>query len=288
MTKGVFLFAQNNHTIDYVKQAIFCAKKIKKHLNLPVALATDNSSYLKQNYPYYEKYIDHVIELEWKECTQTKTFFDGTMSKRDLEWRNFERHNVYNLTPFDETLVMDTDFIVGNDLYKFAFETDEELLIFKDITDVNADRPELHVFKHISDKSIDMYWATVFYFKKTESMKLFFNLVSHVKDNWKFYRIINQIPDYKFRNDFAFSIAIHILNGHQKTNWPKPLPGNLWFTTDLDILVKMDKEDERYTFLLDKKNWRGHYTLSSIEDANIHIMNKFSLDRAISEALINE
>jgi hypothetical protein len=77
-----------------------------------------------------------------------------------------------------------------------------------------------------------------------------------------------------------------MLNGHQKTIWPKPLPGNLWFTTDSDILVKT--EEEKYTFLLDKKNWLGHYTLSSIESVNIHIMNKFSLDRTISKELENE
>ena len=31
-TKGVLLFAFNNAEIDYIKQAIFCAKKIKEHL----------------------------------------------------------------------------------------------------------------------------------------------------------------------------------------------------------------------------------------------------------------
>ena len=36
MTKGVLLFAHNNSTVDYVKQANFCAGQIKKHLDLPV------------------------------------------------------------------------------------------------------------------------------------------------------------------------------------------------------------------------------------------------------------
>ena len=38
MKHGVLLFAVNNLQIDYVKQSIYCAKKIKEHLNLPVAL----------------------------------------------------------------------------------------------------------------------------------------------------------------------------------------------------------------------------------------------------------
>ena len=130
MSKGVLLFAQNNHSIDYIKQAIFCAKKIKKHLGIPVALATDNSAYLKETYPYYEKYISHVIELDWYECKQKRTYRDGTMSNKDLEWRNHDRATAYDITPFDETIVMDTDFIIGNDILLNAFDTDQDFLIF--------------------------------------------------------------------------------------------------------------------------------------------------------------
>ena len=286
MSKGVLLFAQNNHTVDYVKQAIYCAKKIKKHLGIGVALATDNADYLKETYPYYERYIDHVITLDWYECTQKRTYRDGTMSKRDLEWRNFDRSSCYDITPFDETIVMDTDFILGNNILNNSFDTDQDFLIYRHITDVNMDRPDEHRFNKISDRSVDMYWATVFYFKKSQFMEQFFELIKHIKENWHFYRLIYQIPSKIFRNDFAFSIAIHIYNGHQRTIWPKTLPGRLWFTSDSDILIKMD--DEQYTFLLDKKHWKGHYHVGSIKDCNIHIMNKFSLDRAISGVLENE
>jgi hypothetical protein len=286
MSKGVLLFAQNNHSIDYIKQALFCAKKIKKHLNLPVALATDNADYLKNTFPYYERYIDHVLELNWYECKQKRTYRDGTMSTRDLEWRNHDRVTAYDITPFDETIVMDTDFIIGNDSLLNAFDTDQDFLIFRHITDLNMDRPDEYRFNKISDRSVDMYWATVFYFKKTESMRLFFDLITHIKENWNFYRLTYQIANKTYRNDFAFSIAIHILNGFQRTNWPKVLPGRLWFTSDADVLVKL--EDESYTFLLDKKHWVGHYHVGKAENVNIHIMNKFALDRFITEELANE
>ena len=36
MTKGVILFANNNDQIDYVRQAIFCAKQVQKYLKLAV------------------------------------------------------------------------------------------------------------------------------------------------------------------------------------------------------------------------------------------------------------
>lgn len=286
MSRGVLLFAQNNNTIDYIKQAIFCAKKIKKHLNLPVALATDNPKYVSDTYSYYSKYIDHIIELEWYYCNQKRTYYDGTMSTRDLEWRNHNRFLVYDITPFDETIVMDTDFIIGNNILLNCFDSGEDFLIYRNIQDINHDRPDEHRFNKIADRSIDMYWATVFYFKKTEMTQLFFNLVSHIKDNWNFYRLMYQIPSAMYRNDFSFSIAIHILNGFQRTSWPKPLPGKLWFSSDRDVLIKLD--DEVYTFLVDKKDWVGHYTLAKIGNVNLHVMNKFSLDRKITEVLENE
>lgn len=287
MSKGVFLFAQNNHTIDYIKQSIFCAKKIKKHLGLPVALATDNVEYLTTAFPFYKKYIDHVIKLDWYECSQKKTYYDGTMSSRYLEWRNHNRSTVFSLTPFDETIVMDTDFLVGDNQLTNVFNTNEDFLIYRNITDLNMDRPDEYRFNKISDRSVDMYWATVFYFKKTEFMKSFFDLIEHIKQNWKFYRLIYQIPSNHFRNDFAFSIAIHIFNGFQRSNWPKTMPGRLWFTSDRDVLLSIN-DDETYTFLLDKKEWPGHYHVGSIKNASIHILNKFSLDRAITKELANE
>ena len=36
MSKGVLLFANNNSQVDYIKQACFLAKQIKKHLKVEV------------------------------------------------------------------------------------------------------------------------------------------------------------------------------------------------------------------------------------------------------------
>ena len=60
MTNGVVLFAFNNSDIDYIKQAIYCAKRVKKYLGLPVQLITDSADYMEDTYPFYKKYIDEV------------------------------------------------------------------------------------------------------------------------------------------------------------------------------------------------------------------------------------
>ena len=54
MTQGVLLFAYNSKNMDYTKQAIYCAKLIKQHLNKEVALVTDDEAYLSRQYPFYK------------------------------------------------------------------------------------------------------------------------------------------------------------------------------------------------------------------------------------------
>ena len=39
-SRGVVLFAHNNELINYVRQAVFCAKQITMHLKLPVTLVS--------------------------------------------------------------------------------------------------------------------------------------------------------------------------------------------------------------------------------------------------------
>ena len=195
-TKGVLLFAFNNAEIDYIKQAIFCAKKIKEHLKLSVALVTDDDiSYLETAYPFYKKYIDVVLLVPKEKTTQLKNFSDGAYSLKKLEWKNQSRPDCYEISPFDETIVLDVDYITCNDNLLNCFKIDEEFLIYKNPIDVANTVRNINSFDRISDRSIDMWWATGFYFKKTPFMKMYFEFVKHIKENWTYYRLIYQIPN---------------------------------------------------------------------------------------------
>lgn len=279
MTQGVLLFAENNSQIDYIKQSIFCAKRIKKYLNLPVCLVTDNLKYLKTLYKNYNNVFDTVIEVPSQKAFNKRTLRDGLYSEKTLDWKNYSRSNCYELTPYDETIVMDTDVIISNDILLECFNTSQDFLIVKESHDINTTR-STEEFKRVSDRSIDMYWATLFYFKKNKNTKILFDLVNHIKENYSFYRLTYKITEKKYRNDFAFSIAIHILNGFKKTNWPLPMPGKLWHILDKDILVNISSD--MLTCLLAKNH---QYFAASIKGSNVHIMNKFSLNRIIDEQL---
>ena len=86
------------------------------------------------------------------------------------------------------------------------------------------------------------------FFRKTKENKTFFNLVKHIQENWNHYKTLYQIRQSTFRNDFAFSIAIHIMNGYKQGNFAKPMPGKMFYTTDRDLLVGLD--NTKFTFLV--------------------------------------
>lgn len=281
MTKGVVLFAQNNDKIDYVKQAIFCAKQIKKHLQLDVTVITDSPDYIN-SFPYKDKYIDNVVVIKKTHTTQTKRYNDGFYASRVATWNNFSRTSAYDLSPYDETIVMDTDFIVGNNNLLKCFESTDDFLINKTSSYVNPFFDSSSLLK-VSERSIDMFWATVFYFKKTERTEIFFNLIKHIQENYNYYRLIYQIPTKNYRNDFAFAIAIHIMNGFNENNWPKTLPITIHFTSDKDMLIEK-QDDTYYTLLLEEYD----YMASKLSNLNIHFVNKDSLNRIADADFENE
>ena len=104
MTSGILLFAYNNSHIDYAKHAIFCAKNVKKFLNLPVSLVTDSKSYLQRQYKKHVDVFDSIID-DKTSTEQTKKFYNGQQYKK-LTWNNYSRPNAYDLTPYEKTIAV--------------------------------------------------------------------------------------------------------------------------------------------------------------------------------------
>lgn len=296
MSKGILVFARNNVEVDYVKQAYYLAKQVKKNLNLPTTIVTDSGKYLRHEFSDYNTVFDNIIDIVWnksdlsKNTTLSKTenhtykrYNDGTLVEKKLEFKNETRTLAYDVSPYKETLILDSDIIVNNDIFKWCFDQPNDFLIYKNAYDLAGFR-NYKEFDYISDTSVDFYWATCIFFRKTEANKIFFDLVQHVQENWSHYKKVYQLNRVVYRNDHAFSIAIHIMNGFLPgREFAKEMPGKLYYTTDKDILFKIDENE--FLFLLEKEKHIGEYTPIKFKKHNIHVMNKFSLNRCIDEVL---
>ena len=276
MSQGALLIARNNSEIDYIKQAVYSAKRIKEFLNIPVSLITDNKNYLINNYDY--AVFDQIIEVSNDSNYTFRKYNDGTFTRKRLEFKNSSRSSVFDLTPYDETLLLDTDFIISNDLFSQCFLQQHDFLLYRNGFELSGWR-DLSEFNYISETGPDFYWATVVFFRKTEVNKLFFDLLKHVQDNWAHYKNLYQISTGVFRNDHAFSIAIHTMNGYKSGDFAKEMPGTLFYTTDKDLVLKINGNE--FLFLIEKETQSNQYFPAKIKDSNIHIMSKFSLTRVI-------
>lgn len=273
MKSGAILFAQNNSIIDYTTLAQFSAERVKKYLDIPVSIITDNASLIKDT-----SLFDKIIEIE-SEDTTSRLFYDGTISSKHVEWKNVSRNRVYDLTPYDKTLVLDCDYIIGSNRLLQAFERECLFQIYHNSIDISNWRDNA-VFSRINQYSVPFYWATVFLFQKHPVIEAFFDLISYIKSNWTYFRILYSIESSLFRNDFAFSIAIHIMNGKTNGEFATELPGRMVYSLEQDFLIDIDSDTMR--FLVQRQNYLGEYIASKTSGLDVHIMNKMSLSRFIA------
>lgn len=282
MSKGALIFAQNNSEIDYVKIAIFAAKRVKEYLGIPVSLVTDSKTWLYESDIDPEEVFDKIIDISANTDFikgQNRSFHDGTVTRKILKWKNFSRSDCYDLSPYDETLVLDSDYIVCSDSLKNIWDNVYDFAIYKEAYDLARWRVPYH---YINQYSVPFYWATVFYFKKTAATEAFFELVKHIKENWTYYRMLYSVDAITYRNDFSFSIAINIMNGgNPNGDFVSPLPGKLYYAIDKDVI--MDIKDNKCKLLVEKENFPGEYTALKTSGIDVHLMNKYSMARIIDE-----
>lgn len=193
-SRGVILFAFNTAEINYLKIAENCVKLIKKHLNLPVTLITNENCE-----------IENCSVVHY---TQTQ-FYNTRPGGAGKEWKNVDRYLAYELSPYDTTLLIDCDYyIFTNNLLKY-FDIVEDYLLAKEQLFTSAT-----TLGTMGDFHIDQRWATLTLFKKTQRSKLFFELVKRVQTNYRYYASLYSIKQRNYRNDHAFTIAHSILNGY--------------------------------------------------------------------------
>ena len=118
-------------------------------------------------------------------------------------------------------------------------------------------------------------------FTKNEESRVFFELVNFIKDNYQFYADLFRFGTTQFRNDIAFSVAKHILDGFE-TDLRDGLPPVLT-TLDRDILQSVDSNG-KLTFLVSQMLDSNFYA-AAIKGLDVHVMNKQSLVRNADQLL---
>lgn len=261
MTKGILLFAHDNEQIHYSLLAVWQARRIYRWLNVPVSIVTDQQSVdnLKSYNINPDSEFDHIILSDIK--TSQKKDYSGT----SLTFKNVDRTDAFDLTPYDETIIIDTDIAIQSDRLNILWNNTEDYLVCEHCKDaLGREWPGL---KYINPPfGIKFYWATIFYFKKTDHTKEFFNLCKHIKENYNKYNVEYKVGDKYLRNDHVWSIAVHTLGAQS-------IPTNLWYSTDADTITNMNSD----SVVIENQ--------IKIERQDVHLMNKFNLFKYVKKEL---
>ena len=203
MTTGALIFAFNNEHTDYVGMAAWSADRIRRHLGIPVAVITDCTDQSKLTK------FDRVISAD--PVSGGTRYFDDY--KETVTWYNASRTDAYSLTPWNQTLLLDADYVVCGDELKLLLAAPQDFMCHRLAWDITAmDYFEgLNQFGH---HKFPMWWATVMMFRRSNMAQYIFDCMDMIRHNWKHYKDLYHITGSHYRNDYALSIALGIVSGH--------------------------------------------------------------------------
>lgn len=236
-SRGIVVFAVNTEHTDYVSIAQQTAKLASHTLGLPYKIIT-------------EAEIGDITWHNYRNDRDTNQF---------VEWKNFGRNLAYELSPFDETLVIDADYVVLDHTLAKIFETDWNYLLQRQARSINDE----HVSPVMGAQSLPYVWATVFAFRRNHKSKMFFDLVRRIQANYHYYRELFLVESQAYRNDYAFAMADVIVNGFCVSD--AGIPGAL-----LNVLQPIDSITVKNNQLVIKDSQKAYV----VPKMNLHITSK--------------
>jgi hypothetical protein len=197
VSKGFLVLAQNTTDVDYIQQAYALALSIKFSQNTVSSISIVTNDIVPDE---YKSVFDHIIPIPW--------FNEGTRYKAENRWK------LYHITPYEETIVLDTDMLLLEDITEWWNYCSNHYLKF-------ASRIKNHKNELVTDtvyrktfiinKLPSPYFA-LHYFKKSQAAYEFYKVLEFVCNNWEWCYTKFAPEEYQdwLSMDLAVAIAIEI------------------------------------------------------------------------------
>lgn len=175
MTKGIVVLAQNNDTDDYVEQACALAMSLRVHNDTKISIVTNNA--VPND---YKNLFDQIIPIPFND------------SAENSDWKIENRWKLYHASPYDETIVMDTDMLVLQNIDTWwKFLSNYEVFFTSNVLNYRGERADTSYYrKTFIDNNLPNLFSGLHYFKKCEFAQKFYSWLELVVNNWEaFYEI---------------------------------------------------------------------------------------------------
>lgn len=140
----------------------------------------------------------------------------------DTDWKLQNDWQVYECSPYDETIKLEADMIITRDIsHWFDVMSVQDVVVCDKIRNFKGEISDCKVYRRfIDDNNLPDVYNAITYFKRSTIAERFFAIVKDVFENWQDYQAIFKCnPDEKCTTDWAYSIACHII-GTDKTTMP--------------------------------------------------------------------
>jgi len=195
-SNGCIIFAYNTDKIDYFNQAVASADRVNHFLNLPVTIFTNEERTAKHNIV--------LTEIPKKNYKQ-----------RNI-WYNRSRTSAFDQTPYNKTLLIDSDYFLCTDMLKYHFDSQSPFLITQQV--YNPKTGQKAIF-NVGKTHIPMMWATVMIYDKSQESQQIFEMAKIVEKHYDYYSKLYGFHHASIRNDYIFSIACHIMGGYGRKSY---------------------------------------------------------------------
>lgn len=199
MSSGFLILAQNSD-IDYVRQAYALALSIKNSQSTIKSVTLVTNDNIKEE---YARVFDNIVPIPFGDSAQNS------------EWKVENRWKLFYASPYEETIVLDADMLVLEDLNQvWKFVKERDLFFTNKVVDYKGRVINDTVYrKMFKENDLPNVYCGMFYFKKSELSITFFKLLEFITNNWQrvFYEVAPKSNQKFFSMDVASSIACKIL-----------------------------------------------------------------------------
>lgn len=212
MSRGIVVLAQNTEKVNYVDQACLLAMSLKVHNpNTKISLVT-NDKVEKENL------FDKIIPIPFGDHAEHS------------DWKVENRWKLYHASPYDKTIVMDTDMLVlqNIDVWWDFLENYEIYFTNKVLTYRGTPSDTKFYRKTFIDSNLPNLFSGLHYFKKCEFAQDFYAWLELVVNNWQTFYEQQLMPQSRPQHvsiDVCASIVAKILDCEDEiTNSISSLP----------------------------------------------------------------
>lgn len=211
MSKGFIVLAQNTADVDYIKQAYALALSIHATQSETAISIITNDNVAEE----YQEVFDQIIPIPW---------IDDTTESR---YASEHRWKIYHVTPYDETIVLDADMLLLQDINNWWwYAQDHDLLFCSNALNYKGDIIKDSIYrKTFTANNLPNTYFALHYFKKSERAEYFYKVLEFVVNNWAW--CYGKLASEHYQNwlsmDLAAAIALELCGYNSSADACSPL-----------------------------------------------------------------